>query len=389
MTRYFIFLVFLLYLGSIKVNAQDIVLVTNEEFRPVAQEALDSLYNRNTEAAAEIFKPWREKYPEHPVWSLWDGMELWWVVLEDLDNQSHDEEFHEKMKKADFRAGRFLQNNNGHPDGLIVRAAANGYVARHKSNREEWMSSLNHGRLAYQSQQAMQKVLPNFADNLIAEGIIKYYAAYLPDAYPFMKTMTWFLPSGDREEGLRLLEKAVNESLFAGPEALYFLGIIRLNYEQDFDGAVKDFQRLVNRYPNNSYYRRLFVRSLFQMRKYDKADEEIEKAVQHWENNNYPLMALMKEELMYWKGRIFLKKNNLQQAFTAFADAFEYGEKLANSKERTYRTLSGFYAGYSAEKLNNMEKAAAYYEAVVSMNGDNEVKKRAKSQLSSLDQELQ
>jgi len=386
MIRYFIFLIFFLFGSSGSLRAQHIVLVTNDEFRPVAQQALDSLYNRNPEAADKIFEPWREKYPDHPVWLLWEGMEQWWIVLEDLDNKSHDDEFYDKMKRADFQAGRFLSNNPRHPDGLIVRAAANGYLARHQSNREEWMSSLNHGRLAYQSQQAMKKILPDFADNLIAEGIIKYYSAYLPEAYPFMKTMAWFLPSGDKEEGLRLLERAAKESLFAGPEALYFLGFIRLNYEENFDEAVEDFQKLVTRYPNNSFYRRLFVRSLFQMGKYDLAFKEIEKAIAHWENNDYPLLNIMKEELMYWRGRIHLKNNRLQQAFFAFEDAFRYGENLANSQQRTYRTLGGFYAGYSAEKLNNIQKATEYYEAVASMDGNNEVKKRAKEQVNNFNQ---
>lgn len=384
MIRYFIFLIFLLIGSSEVVQAQHIVLVTNDEFRPVAQQALDSLYNRNPEAASEIFKPWQEKYPEHPVWLLWEGMEQWWVVLEDLDNKSRDDEFYDIMKRADYQAGRFLNNNARHPDGLIVRAAANGYLARHQSNREEWMSSLNHGRIAYQSQQAMEKILPDFADNLIAEGIIKYYSAYLPDAYPFMKTMAWFLPSGDKEEGLHLLERAAEESLFAGPEALYFLGFIRLNYEEDFDEAVEDFQKLVTRYPNNSFYRRLFVRSLFQMGKYEMAAEEIKKAIHHWETNDYPLMNIMKEELMYWQGRIYLNKNRLQEALFAFEDAFHVGGDLPNSQQRTYRTMGGFYAGYTAEKLNHRQKAAEFYEAVASMDGDNEVIKRAKKQLDKL-----
>ena len=384
MIRFFIFLIFFLCSGTDLIRAQHIVLVTNGDFRPVAQQALDSLYNRNPEAAAEIFKPWREKYPEHPVWLLWEGMEMWWVVLEDLDNKSRDDEFYDTMKRADYQAGRFLKNNDRHPDGLIVRAAANGYLARHQSNRKEWMSSLNHGRIAYQSQQAMAKILPELADNLIAEGIIKYYSAYLPEAYPFMKTMAWFLPSGDKEEGLRLLEKAAEESLFAGPEALYFLGFIRLNYEENFDEAARDFRKLVERYPNNSFYRRLFVRSLFQMGKYEMAAEEIEKAILHWDTNNYPLMDIMKEELMYWQGRIHLVRNRLQKAFTAFENAFHFGSDLANAQQRTYRTLGGFYAGYSAEKLCNRQKAVEYYEAVASMDGDNEVIKRAKKQLDEL-----
>ncbi len=381
-----IFSVLLLSIPFAKLSGQDIILVTNDEFRPVAQEAMDSLYNRNPEAARQIMQPWIDKYPGHPVWSLWKGMELWWEVLTDLDDASHDDEFFERMKKADFDAGRYLQENERNPDGLIARAAANGYIARQKSNREEWLSSLNYGRMAYQSQQAMKKVLPDFADNLLAEGIIKYYAAYLPDAYPFMKTMTWFLPEGDREEGLNLIRKAVEESLFAAPEALYFAGIIELNYEKDYDKAAADFRRLVRDFPNNSYYRRLLVRSLFNMGRYDEAAVAIEEAISHWKRKSLLNHEVMLEELLYWDGRIKLNDKNYSEAYRLFEESFETGDALPNSEKRTYKQLSGYFAGLAAERMNDNKKATHFFKAVTDMDADDEVKKRAKEKLAEINE---
>jgi len=379
-----IFNLLLISATSINLLGQDVVLVTNEEFRPVAQEAMDSLYNRNPDAARQIMQPWIDKYPEHPVWSLWHAMELWWEVLTDLDDTSHDEEFFERMKKADFEAGRYLKKNERNPDGLIVRAAANGYIARQKSNREEWLSSLNHGRMAYQAQQAMTKVLPDFADNLLAEGIIKYYAAYLPDAYPFMKTMTWFLPEGDREKGLDLIRRAVEESLFAGPEALYFAGVIELNYEQDYDKAATDFRRLATDFPNNGFYRRLLVRSLFNMDRYDEAAAEIESAISHWHKKNLNNKEVMLEELFYWKGRMKFQENNYSEAYNLFEKSFETGDSLPNTDHRTYKQLSGYFAGVAARKLNNNNKATDFFKAVTNMNADSELSKKAKEMLSEI-----
>ena len=381
-----IFAALLLSIPFAKLSGQDIILVTNDEFRPVAQEAMDSLYNRNPEAARQIMQPWIDKYPGHPVWSLWKGMELWWDVLTDLDDTSHDDEFFERMKKAYFDAGRYLQKNERNPDGLIARAAANGYIARQKSNREEWLSSLNYGRMAYQSQQAMKKVLPDFADNLLAEGIIKYYSAYLPDAYPFMKTMTWFLPEGDREEGLNLIRRAVEESLFAAPEALYFAGIIELNYEKDYDKAAADFKRLARDFPNNSYYRRLLVRSLYNMDRYDEAAVAIEEAISHWKRKSLLNEGVMLEELLYWDGRIKLNDKNYSEAYRLFEESFETGDALPNSEKRTYKQLSGYFAGLAAERMNDNKKAAHFFKAVTDMDADGEVKKRAKEKLAEINE---
>lgn len=117
-------------------DAQTAVLIEDENFKVDAQEAIDSLYNQNQEGARLILEPWMEAHPDHPLWILWDGMELWWTVLSDLYNTEHDDEFFNVMKQADYEASKLLRKHRDHPDALIIRAIANGYTARHYSNRK-------------------------------------------------------------------------------------------------------------------------------------------------------------------------------------------------------------------------------------------------------------
>jgi hypothetical protein len=58
------------------INAQTPVLINNEQFREDASMAIDSLYNRNAEASGVIMGEWKNRYPDHPIWEMWDAIEL-------------------------------------------------------------------------------------------------------------------------------------------------------------------------------------------------------------------------------------------------------------------------------------------------------------------------
>src|SRR5699024_10694539 len=119
-------------------RAQVPELINDPQFKTVARAAVDSIYNFNFEGSERLLRPWKEKYPDHPLWLLMEGMTLWWDVLSDLNDTSHDEQFFYLMKRADYESSKLLRKNSSHADGLIIKAVSNGYVARHYANREEW-----------------------------------------------------------------------------------------------------------------------------------------------------------------------------------------------------------------------------------------------------------
>lgn len=380
------FLLVILFAGGIQtLSGQTIVLTNDPDFRETARSAIDSLYNRNTGGAEKLLEPWKREFPGHPVWALWEGMELWWEVLDDLFDTSNDEEFFHAMRKADYEAGQLLRNEPDHPDALVIRTVANGYEARHHSNREEWLTSMNIGRRAYQSHQRLVEINPDLPDNYFAEGLKLYYSAYLPEAYPVVRAVSWFLPEGDKEEGLKNLELAAEKAIFAGPEAKYFSGNILLNYEEEYQLAKQHFQELVDKYPNNGYYRRLYIRTLFQLNEYSETITASENALSHWEQNpELPGKEVMEEEVYYWMGRSNYHQGQLFDAKDAFIQSIELGLTLPNTKNRRFHTLSAFYAGRSSENLNNTDEAKKYYEITLAQNESQDVKEVAKNRLKTL-----
>ena len=376
--------VLVVFLIPQQADAQTKVLIDDMEFRADAQAAIDSLYNRNVEGTYRVLQSWIQKYPDHPIWSLWEGMELWWTVLEDLSDKSKDDEFFHVMRRSDHLAGELLRKESDHPDALIIRTVANGYVARHHANREQWLTSANIGRRAYQAHQRLIEVYPELPDNEFAEGLKLYYSAYMRDNFSFVRTISWFLPDGSRPEGLESLRTASIEGVFAGPEASYFLAYILLNYENRAADSQIHFRNLVNRYPDNGYFRRLHVRTLFNMQQYRQVVQASTDAIDHWEEHSPPQGDVMKEELYYWKGRAHYRNGQLERALHSFKESITLGENFSNLDERQFRALSAFYAGRTSERLNKKEEAKDYYRLAANQSVHKEARSEARNRLRNL-----
>lgn len=382
-----ILLFILINIGIKTVSAQVIpVLIENEAFVQDASQAIDSLYNRNGNAANEILRPWIDRHPEHPLWALWNGMELWWEVLHDLPNSGHDGEFFNRMKEADYEAGRLLSKSPDHPDALIVRAVSNAYAARHHSNRENWITSMNLGRRALQAHNRLLEVMPELPDNDFAEGLKKYYSAYIPENYPVVRAVSWFLPEGSLEGGQKALRLASENGIFARPEAAYFLGYILLNYEEQYEDAAAIFEKLVRNYPDNGYYRRLHVRALIQMGRYYEARDASLDALARWDSrrihNNY--YGVLREEIYHWLGRSYYHTGSYPEAMNAFIHSFEAGKNLPNRRDREFHTLSAYFAGRVQELLSNPSEAREYYRAALDQKAGDQARESARERLSRL-----
>lgn len=364
--------------------AQTPVLIQDESFREDAVAAIDSLYNRNFEASVIMMESWKNRYPEHPIWNMWSAMELWWHVLDDLYDTSLDNKLMEAMQRSDYRAGKMLNREPNHPDALIIRALSNGYVARHHANRENWLTSVRVARKAYLVYQQLMEIEPDFEDNEFVRGMVKYYAEYIPEEYPIIKSVSWFLPDGDKEEGLRKIDFASKNGVFARPEATYFMGNILLNYEHDYDEALGYFQKLVEKYPDNGYYRRLHIRALAGQRQNKEVVYQVQNTLKYWETQDKEPGDVLLEELHFWEGQAHYRLNRSEDALDSFRKAIISGYNLPNRSERLYYTASTFYAGMTSEALQKQDVAQKYYSETIKQSSVGNFKSRARDRLKNL-----
>ncbi|MDZ7719953.1 MAG: hypothetical protein U5K72_14145 [Balneolaceae bacterium] len=380
---------FLLLTGFLVVSvkpsfAQTPVLIKDAFFEIDAKKAIDSLYNRNTEAADEILDPWREKHPNHPIWLLWDGMEVWWNVLEDLNDQSLDREFIARMQQADYEAGKILRSQPGHPDALIIRAVANGYIARLHANREDWLTSVQVGRNAYQAHQQLLQVAPELPDNFFAEGMKLYYAAYIPEQYPVVRAVSWFFPEGNREEGIEKLRYAAKNAVFARPESKYFLANILHHYENKYEEAREIFAELISAYPDNGYYRREYLQTLSQLDQYEEILAFTGETLDYWQSKKEKIDPVLEADVRFWMGRAYYYKGDFSAAIPHLTKSVQIGKNLVNNKEREIYVLAAYFSGRANDLLGEKREAKKYYEIAADQRTLPEARSRSREQLKNL-----
>lgn len=380
----YIFGLLLLLVTVVPTRAQIPELINKLEFRPDAKAAVDSIYNFNFSGADKIMAPWKKKYPEHPLWLLLDGMQFWWKVLSDLEDTSHDESFYTLMKKADYQAGKLLHRQPHHADALLIRAIANGYLARQYANRSEWLTSLNYGRKAMNAHEHLTRQQPGLNDLKLAKGLKLYYSAYLPEAYPIVKTITWALPDGNKQKGLNLIRQASQEAVFASAEATYFLGNINYNYEDNYAVAVQNFEKLYEQYPRNNYYARILAKSYYKLHRYGQGLTFIDNTLAKWKYKNLPYQKVMQEELLTWKGRILEKNGHEQKALDCYRRAFAAGRELPNTEHRSFFVVSGYLAGKILYDQKKFDEAKSYLKKVAGADAESEYRERAQDLLSQM-----
>jgi len=109
-----------------------------------------------------------------------------------------------------------------------------------------------------------------FVEFYFSTGLYNYYIEAYPEAHPGYKPLIAFMHEGDRELGLEQLNHAINNAVFLKVEALLFMSLIQLNYEEDLNSAAIYAERLVKDYPGNILYQGHLINILLHQHRYEQ-----------------------------------------------------------------------------------------------------------------------
>ncbi len=372
---------------SSKVQAQnDSQLVTDTAFIKTARVAIDSLYDLNYAASEKLLEPWQRRYPKSPVWEFWRGLEIWWKILPDLSYRGYDKEAYYYFSKADYICSKILSSDSNNLDALVIKAASNAFMARLHANREDWFKSFQYGSKAYDALEIIKKIDPTLPDVQFGLGIYNYYSYYIPEAYPFLKKFSWILPAGNREKGLRMLSIAADSSVFVQPEAIYFLAKIFVTGENNVPESMHYFRILINRYPNNTFYKRIMAEAYYRGEDYMGGLSFIRRQMREEEKRDDPYKKVFYEEMNTIKGLIFYQNHQPTSAITAFSKAQSFSKECPGGTKRDFYLMSGYYLGMIYKSLKEDGKAREYLSVVSKSSSDSKYVKLARKGLDSLDE---
>ncbi|MFT7239273.1 MAG: hypothetical protein ACI93L_003373, partial [Cyclobacteriaceae bacterium] len=235
--------VFIFLISSISsINAQDISdiapmdssysLLMNIFVQVEATQAINDMYNFRFDQSLRHFIYLKKKYGWHPLPYFLMGLNYWWRIVPDFKNEEFDQTFYAYMDTALVLAKRMHEEVNP-IEGAFFLAATHAFKGRLHSERREY------SKAAFASKNALKyldecKGLGNENPELLfGDALFNYYAAWIPENYPFLKPIMLMFPKGDKKEGIAQLKEVARNAFYTRTEAQYYL--MRISYFEEND----------------------------------------------------------------------------------------------------------------------------------------------------------
>jgi tetratricopeptide (TPR) repeat protein len=355
--------------------------VLNDPFvRKNGEKGLNHLYNIRPEKARAHFQKIDDRYPNHPVGPFLQGLNLWWTIMLDLGDTSHDETFFDLMDRVIERSDALLDENPEHFDAMLFKAAAHGFKARLASNRSSWWKALQNGRKAIGPAREVADLGPSDnGDYVFGKGLYDYYTAILEEEYPTVKTFTWMIPDGNRERGLRLLKRAAEEGRYVQTEAIYYLTQIYYLYEEEYLPTRNYVRRLRKRHPDNPYFHNYEGRVYAKWGRWDQARKVFTEVVERADSSQAGYNVHMEEIARYYLGRERLQRDRYDEALAHLNRLEQLTDR--DVEDNRFRVLGALYQGMTYDAKGYRDTAKRYYRRVLDMEDPVGAHDRAKRYL--------
>jgi len=333
--------------------------------RQQAKQGLDALYDMRFEEAQRLFDQIDRRFPAHPIGPFLSALNTWWKILLDFSDTSHDDAFYTAMEEVIDRCDRVLKRDDDNFDAMFFKGAALGFRGRLRSNRREWFKAAADGKRAMDYVLGVAEKDPANHDYIFGKGLYDYYAAVIPDRYPFAKAVTTFLPKGDRARGLRELEQTARQGYYIQTEAAYFLLQIYYVFEQDFDKSLEYAAWLRERHPGNSFFHCIEGRIYARWGHWSRAEAIFVTVLERYKQGQAGYNAAIGEQALYYLARA---KMAIQRHEEALAYLLQLEALSARSRADTYFKVMGrLRQGMVYDALGQRAVAQARYRQVLTM----------------------
>jgi hypothetical protein len=185
-----------------------------------------------------------------------EALSLWWQIHIDPDSRALDATFLTTVNAAIAEAERMTKAEPQRAEAWFYLGAAYGVRAQFRVHRVERLAAARDGKRIKESLERALALDPAMHDAEFGIGMYRYYADVAPAVFRFLRWLL-LLPGGDREDGLRQLERAATQGVLVRGEAQYQIHILYLWYEQKWREALVIVRDLQARYPRNPLFRQI------------------------------------------------------------------------------------------------------------------------------------
>ncbi|WP_174805784.1 MULTISPECIES: tol-pal system protein YbgF [Hymenobacter] len=340
-------------------------LLMDKDIQLELEGAVQNLYNFKYDKAEKQFRSLRRRYPQHPMPYFLLGLSTWWKIQPtNLQTKQYDKIFFAYMDTAITKGEQLYKRDNKNYEACFFLAAAYGFNARLSSERGNWTEATFRAKHALTYLNKCQEANGLSPEFMFGQALINYYAVWISETYPLLKPVLLFFPKGNRQLGLVQLKNVADNGFYTGNEAKFFLMRIFLNEENKPENALPIAKKLVDMYPDNGYFQRLYALLCFREGR-DRECERVSKEILDKLNQGMPgYEGNSGRYATYFLGSF------MQKYYKDDAKAKDYFQRCIVFAETTGELKGAFYV-YSnlnlarlAARERDMRTASRYYQVV-------------------------
>ncbi len=330
-----------------------------------AKRGLDLLYDMRFAQAQRLFDQIDLRFPEHPIGPFLNALNTWWKILLDLSDTSHDDAFFAAMDEVIARCDRMIKDNPRHFDALFFKGAALGFRGRLRSNRHDWIKAAGDGKRAMDYVLAVARKDAGNHDYVFGKGLYDYYADVMPRKYPFVKPLMAFFPDGDRQRGLRELERTATQGYYIQTEAAYFLVQIYYLFEEDYEKSVYYVTWLRERHPGNAFFHAIEGRIYARWGQWEKSQTVFEDVLERFKQGKPGYNAATGEQALYYLARARMARSDYQPALAYLVQLEALSARTTD--DAYFKVMGRLRQGMAYDALGQRTLAQDRYRQVLGM----------------------
>lgn len=315
------------------------------------RNGVDSIYNMQFTYADKVYSQISKQYPNHPLVTLFKGIETYWENYPLLPASAAAATFKEEIHRCIELSEKNITSSN-EAEYLLANLCARSLLLEYYANNELHNDVFPLASTTYQLIKKSFAFTSSQTDFYFFTGIYNYYREMYPKVHPAYIPLVIFFRKGNRVAGLKELETAARNSILLKAEAYSDLSYICISYENNYQQAYNYSKFANNLCPDNPEYLEEYIKNLLLIKRYEEAENLIISSVPKVNNPFY------QAQLFIFKGIIQEKKY--------------YNSKLAQQYYSIgIRDLSNFGAN------GNEFKAYAYFglSRIAGSNGEKESKR--------------
>lgn len=340
----------------------------------VVKKGLFYIYNTDQRKAEQYIQTVEELMPHHPVAPMMRALNTNWSS-NPLETDS--EAFQQLMNYLQLsleRTKNYLKRDPEDIEAVFFAMAIHGWLAQFYDEDGQTFKAFGAAKNAYHYMKTGFELLNESPEFYFSTGLYNYYRVVYPEVNPVYKSFVWFFRDGDKKLGLSQLDYASNYALFTKAEASMYLAHIYLRYEDQPEIAVKYSRRLVEMYPNNTFFKVNHAESLLAAERFDQALPLVELLLEQ-QKDFYRMSGEIFQGVYYEKHLA-----NLKEAKSWYKRSMVTGENMGPRADNK-KSLACAGLARIARAEGDDEGARRYYRDALKLAQYDKVKDEAKEYL--------